>query len=439
MAQKLAPRLAVAYYLRSNQRMRLFVNWGRYFDWSKYELARNAFGGNTWKTWYRAIDDSNLTAFKNARIENGRCVGCAGTDLWHVTGSFRDRRRPDFSGLDPEIKPVSQDTVSGGIDLEMGAANTLQLHFVRNHLNRTIEDVAALVDGKQMYIYGNPGEGLAATVFTTGSTPPFESPKPRRNYDALQASWNRRFAERWTARASYTLSRLWGNYPGIQNSDEIRTPALGGGYPIDQAQGASTFRTGGYETRAWDLDESLWDAHGILDVTGVLPTDRTDVIKLLGAYEFPTRTALGFNFYAGSGTPVSTYVNTTHDVAVFVNGRGDIGPTPFLTQTDLLVSHDLKMPGNRLVRLELNVLNVFNQQTARHIFNYYNRGAGTPRPSSAIDLSAVDLRKGYDYLAMVATAPDSAPGKVGAKDPRYRLADLFNPPLQAYLTAKFIF
>ena len=64
------------------------------------------------------------------------------------------------------------------------------------------------------------------------------------------------------------------------------------------------------------------------------------------------------------------------------------------TKTDLLVSHEVPMARNKRLRLELNVLNLFNQKTARHVFNYLNRGAGVPRASSAIDLHDVDLFEG---------------------------------------------
>ena len=84
---------------------------------------------------------------------------------------------------------------------------------------------------------------------------------------------------------------------------------------------------------------------------------------------------------------MTTYVNTVNQTEIFVEGRGDMGRTPFYSKTDLLVSHELPMAGNKRLRFELNVLNLFNQKTARHIFNYLNRGAGAPRASSAIDLA----------------------------------------------------
>ena len=118
-----------------------------------------------------------------------------------------------------------------------------------------------------------------------------------------------------------------------------------------------------------------------------------------------------------------------------VNGRGDMGRTPFFSKTDLLVSHELTMSGNRRMRLELNVLNLFNQKTTRHTFNNLNRGAGTARASSAIDLSPFNLYKGYDYRKLISATPDGA----NAYDPRYGMADLFEAGTQGQFTVKFLF
>jgi hypothetical protein len=84
------------------------------------------------------------------------------------------------------------------------------------------------------------------------------------------------------------------------------------------------------------------------------------------------------------------------------------------------------------------VLNVFNQQTARHIFNYLNKGAIVPdRQSSFIDLHDVDLSRGYNYVDLINATEDGQAGQ--AYDPRYGMADLFEPGRRAYATVKFIF
>ena len=112
-----------------------------------------------------------------------------------------------------------------------------------------------------------------------------------------------------------------------------------------------------------------------------------------------------------------------------------MGRTPFLSRTDLLVSHDVKLSGAQRVRFEFNVINLFNQKTATHIFNSLNKGAGLARGDSAIDLSNTDLAKGYDYRALISASPSGA----NAFDPRYGKADLWQAGTQGQFSVKYIF
>jgi len=112
-----------------------------------------------------------------------------------------------------------------------------------------------------------------------------------------------------------------------------------------------------------------------------------------------------------------------------------MGRTPFLSRTDLLVSHELNLLRQQKIRLELNVQNLFNQKTATHIFNYLNRGAGAARASSAINLASTDLTKGFDYNALINASPDGQ----NAYDPRYGMADLFQTGAQGQFSVKWIF
>ena len=259
-------------------------------------------------------------------------------------------------------------------------------------VTRTIEDFSALINGDNVYTIGNPGEGLA-TIYPASypATADFAMPKPKRQYDALEISLSRRFSKNWFASANYTLSRLYGNYSGLADADEILTPTTNVTSNTTQQSGGSIARVGSNSHSAWDTDTILWDAHGNVGVFGRLPTDRPHVVKLYGAYTLPFGTQLGAFFYGGSGTPISTVVNSLDLEPLLVNGRGDMGRTPTLTRTDLLVSDELSLAGRRKLRFELNVLNVFNQKTATHIFNFLNKGA--PGGSSTIPADAIDVRR----------------------------------------------
>jgi outer membrane receptor protein involved in Fe transport len=431
MKDKLAPRLGAAYDMFGDGRMKVFGSWGLYYDWTKYNLPRGSFGAETWCIYYRSLDTLDLGSLNLSNMP--------GRDLWTAggnTGGCRDRRVPSFAdSIDPDLKPMRQSSFSAGTEFQIGRSSVLTVHYIHNDLLETIEDLGVLdAQGNEVYVIGNPGKGDPIQP-VSGATGAFIQPKPIRNYDALELGWNRRFAQNYFFSANYTLSRLYGNYAGLASSDEITTPTTGVASATTQQQAGSISRPGGNVNRAWDLDEILFDSHGNLDVKGRLATDRPHVLKLYGAYDFPFGSQIGAFVYAGSGTPISTYVNTVNQIPVFVEGRGDMGRTPVYTRTDLLLSHSLRFASSRRLRFDLNVVNLFNQKTGRHIFNNLNKGAGSPRQTSAIDLSHTDLLAGYDYRALLAATPDGA----NAYDVRYGMEDLFEAGTNAYVTVRFEF
>jgi hypothetical protein len=141
-----------------------------------------------------------------------------------VSDSFRDFRIPNFDSTDPNLKPMMQDAFNAGVEYQLKANATLTVNYTHSSLRRTIEDMGVLVNGSEEYKYVNPGEGIAKTMNPSGLTPVFDTPKPNRTYDALEVSLEKRFSNNWFASASYVYSRLYGNYAGLANSDEISTP-----------------------------------------------------------------------------------------------------------------------------------------------------------------------------------------------------------------------
>lgn len=426
---KIAPRLGASFDLFGDGRVKLYGSYGLYYDWVKYELSRGTFGGDFWRTYYRSLDTLDVFSISGTNLP--------GRNIW--VSDFRDRRVPSFDAIAPGIKPMSQRNINAGVEYQLRPQTVLRVGFVRNDLRRTIEDLGALnANGDEVYLYANPGEGTALVNPTTGLTKPFPTPRPTRTYTAMEVTLTRRFAQGYFASASYVLSRLYGNYAGLANSDELTSPSTGLSSSTSQQQEGSIGRQGGNGNRSWDLDEVLFDSHGTLNFMGRLATDRPHVFKLYGAKTFKTGTEAGLFFYGGSGTPQSTNVWTLNHIPVFVEGRGNMGRSPILTQTDLLVSQEVKLGETKRLRFEFNMQNLFNQKTARNLFNALNRGVRGTRDSSAIDLSKIDLAKGYDYRALIGATPD-AKLPITALDPRYGMADIFNPGFAGRLGLKFIF
>jgi hypothetical protein len=420
---KVAPRLGASVDLLGDGKARIFASWGRFFDPTRYALPRGAFGGDAWRIRYRSLDTLDVFSLGGNNAP--------GRDLWDasVPGSFRLRPLPRFDDTtaDPALKPAGQDSISAGFEYEWTRNRLIAVRYLHQNLRRAIEDLSILLNGDDYYVSAaNPGEGAAVEVRnTTGLTQPFPFPRPVRKYDALEFRFFRRLSGGWFGDASYTWSRLYGNYSGVASSDELRTPTTGG----------SIARPGSYAKNDWDIDEIMFDANGNLAPQGPLATDRTHAFKFTGAYRFPWGAHAGAFVYAASGTPLTTKVLTTNFLPVFVEGRNDMGRTPRLAYADLNIGHEVRIDESRSVRVELNILNAFDTRTSRHRFEHLNRGAGAGRPTSSINLSRVDLRRGYDYRALIAASPDG----INAFDPRYGMDDLFNPGRSARLGLRFIF
>jgi hypothetical protein len=436
---KISPRLGLSYDVLGNGKLKASAAFGRYYDWTKYELARGSFGGDVWTTRYRTLDDPDPNKLSRKAL--------TGRNLWtDEADSFQDHRIPSFGdeAIDPNIKPMSQDAFNAGIEYQVMPNTVVGVNYIHTNLLRTIEDIGTVVNGSETYIYGNPGEGLAKTAIVNTATVPFDLPKPQRKYDALELTMNRRFNKNWFVGSSVVISRLYGNYPGTVNSDEITAPGRVS-RPAQQSTGQEV-RPGTNASRAWDLDEMMFDSHGNKGVYGKLPTDRPFVGKLYGSYNFDFGTQLGVFVYGGSGTPISRSVFSQLGVPILVDGRGSMGRTPFLSYADVLVTHDLKLSqGKRHIRLEANILNVFDQRTTRHVVDFVNRVGGNGRRliSSSMNLAAQDLAKGYDYNALLAASPDASKpaGAVGAgfNDPRFGMADIFSAGRTARLSVRFLF
>ena len=432
--------MGASYDLFGNGKVKISGAWGRFFDWTKFDLARGTFGGDIWNVYYRGLNQEAVDNLYDISLSY-----MPGEDLRQILygAPYRNRRVPGFDYLDQNVKPMSADVMNVGVEYEIRPQTVFSARYIHNHLNRTIEDMGALdAQGNEVYRYGNPGEGANTVEPSSGGSCPIEvsgacgvpMPKAKRDYDALELQVLRRFSHGWLASASYVYSRLYGNYSGLQSTDEIRPPTLGYGFGPNQVFGAEDYRPGGNANRYFDLDEALYDAHGNLGLYGRLPTDRPHVFKFYGAYNFPFGTEIGTFFRASSGTPVTTQVVSTNDIPLYVDGRGNWGRTPTWTQTDLVVAHEVKFGEVKRLRLEVNFINVFDQKTSLFVFDRYNQEELSP--SGTIDLIATDLTKGYDWLSMVnaASVRDNVP-----LDPRYGKNAVFNTGIEGRFLIKFIF
>lgn len=357
-ADKLAPRFGFSYDVTGNSKFVIRGSFGRFFDRFKYELPRGSFGGDVFFRYYFPIPVGSTTPFTTFT----RAYALA--NQFRTPLNFRvpsNSSDPNFNTVDPDLKPVRQTEYTIGAQFEVVKDLVLEVNYKRKKLDRTIEDVGVPdpITGSETYFIANPGFGIVADSLIPG-TP--GTPKAQRQYDALEVNLNRRFTSNYYVNASYTYSRLFGNYGGLANSDE-------GG------------RTSPNVNRVFDLPFESFTASGVPN-NGLLSTDRPHVFKAFGGYtvnynedSLPGRfgrffgissdhsTDIALNFIAQSGTPVTSRVDLIDVATVVLNERGDLGRTEFFTETGFALKHRYRFGRDGRLALEgfVNILNVFNQ------------------------------------------------------------------------------
>ncbi|MBZ5648387.1 MAG: TonB-dependent receptor [Acidobacteriia bacterium] len=395
--QKIAPRLGASWDVMRNGKLKIYGSFGSFYDIMKYDSPRGSFGGDYWHDCTYAMDNPNYLLFIPVRGADGHFCEPSGqlSSASTVPAGARFIQNDDFRIVsnDPNracdanqatpgsctasllgLEPTLQREYVLGADWAITPQLAFEVRWARKRMVRAIEDTGVIGPGGEVYSINNPGEGFNAVMYGPGNPP---IPKANRRYDGLEFRLTKAASAHWYGQASYTYSKLRGNYTGLTATDI----ADGGG----GRQGSNT-------NRAFDEPMGSFDGHGN-PIDGPLPTDRPHALKMLAYYRvkwWKMETTFGGFQQVSSGSPLTTYldvfgmntdvegrgnwINMTADpvTGAFIPGSIIHGfRTPSFSQTDLNFTQEMHVSKNneRLrLGLEANIFNVFNQ----HSPTYYN-------------------------------------------------------------------
>lgn len=353
---KVAPRIGFAWDALSNQRLKIYGSYGKYYDIMKIDMSRQSGGAAKWIDYWYPLDTLDWASIpsKCQISNNDQSVNPCPTLGPNKSINLREPTDPR-QGVDPNLRPMSQREYQLGADFQVNPVSVFGVRFVNKHLLDTIEDVGTIIvlpngNLSEQYFTANPGKGIVARPAEgCPSCPP--QPEAQRDYKAVTFNYMRAFRTSWSGRVSYTYSRLRGNYSGLASSDEFG-------------------RNDPNVERYFDELHNSFDQNGKL-VIGNLNTDRPHQVKAQITYRAPFGTNFGVNAMYLSGTPISEEV-TYRGVPFFPHGRGNLGRTDALTQTDLLIAHTFQVARYGL-EASLNVLNLFDQNAVTRVGNNHYR------------------------------------------------------------------
>lgn len=389
---KIAPLVGGAWDVRGDGKWKVSASYGQYFDLMKYELARGSFGGDYWHDHYYRLNDPDLSKLSLANV--AALAGGTPKVLDVDNRTVPINAQGQLDGIDPDIKPMSSRQYSVALEHQLKTGVVASVRYTRSRLVRGIEDIGVLdAQENEVYTIGNPGFGQTdASKFVTANGVPL-TPKAVRNFDGVEFRIDGRFSEGYLKRlnynASYTYSRLWGNWGGLANSDE-------------------NGRSDPNVSRAFDLSPGNFDSKG-QNAYGLLATDRPHTLKLFLNYSQPWggksgETLFSINQIAYSGTPLTSTVGFI--VPVFYNGRGDLGRTPALTQTDFLIAHTINLSERVKMKFDANITNLFNQAAVFNTDQSLNRSGSI---STAVLSEAAFYKGGWDATKLVNPVNGAAP------------------------------
>jgi len=280
------PRAGITYQIGRPGTQKVFASAGRFYQ----ELMTSG------PMWYH----NEKMQFLFVEWDHDPRFNPAGGD---TSGSLTSAIQPENGDLEGQYF----DELTAGYERQIGASTKVGVRGIYRTLRQGVEDCMSDLN-TGAFAWGNPGSG-ALSAF----------PRMKRDYSALEVTYQQRISDGLSVMASYVLSRNHGNYAGLFDSE------YGNQYP----------NAGGI----YDTPRSL------LNGEGLLPNDRTHVFKLSGGYRLGAGVTVGAFGAWQSGTPLNEFGSDPmgYPWMAFLQKRGTAGRTPSLWDTNLRISYEPMM------------------------------------------------------------------------------------------------
>ncbi len=353
-----APRLGLAWDPMSDGKSKVSLSYGLFYEALPLNIQAGAFQG------------TNLSITDVA----GFTFDCGPTSV-----NCQSFPNTTTEPADPKLKAPEQEEWNLGYKRSLTKDLTVGITGVYSNLLRAVEDrcdlqgnAAALALTSNGCALVNPGlspwglgdfsdaqlpPGFSGPLLCTNGLNPTEGrasegceplPRARRTYEAVILSAEQHFSPGTWVLASYTYSRLRGNYDGDYNELGEATP---------------------HNSFDFDYPGLLQNAYGIL------ANDRPNQAKLTGFYTFPWGLNAGINAYFRSGIPIdklgSFALVNGEPVPLFLDPRGSNGRTPADWDMDLHADYPI-LAGPVRVDAVLDLFRVFNHQTVLRVNPFFN-------------------------------------------------------------------
>ena len=217
------------------------------------------------------------------------------------------------------LKAQYYDEFSLGYERMISTNVKIRLQGIHRTLQQAI--TAGLVQGG--FRLGNPGRGELS-----------DFPRAQRDYTALVITVEQRGGDHFNFLASYVLSRNYGNYEGLYDS-----------YTRNIVP---------------NVNFTFADVNSLREATGLLPNDRTHVLKFSGSYRFDSGLIVGTSFLWQTGTPLSDIAS----FGWFLEPRGAAGRTPSIWDLNARLVYPILFSGQLQTRLIFDVFHIASQREA---------------------------------------------------------------------------